>query len=111
MTKAITQTYTTVHDHRVFIIRALFAGCILSAAWYFINVYATISNTIAAEHVSAQADALGNSIGQLDAQYLGLADSASPAALSAHGMISGVVTAYIPLGASLGSVALSGHEL
>lgn len=111
MTKAIAQTYTTVHDNSIFIMRLLCAGCILAAAWYGINIYGAISRTIAAEHVSAQADALSNSIDQLDAQYLNLSDSISPATLSSFGMSSGAVTAYIPRGASLGNVALSGHEL
>jgi hypothetical protein len=111
MTKAIAQTYTTVHNNSIFIMRLLCAGCIMAAAWYGINIYSAISKTIAAEHISAQADALGNSIDKLDAQYLDLSDAISPAALSSFGMISGTVTAYIPRGASLGSVALSGHEL
>ncbi len=111
MTKAIVQTYTTVHNNRVFIVRALFAGCLLAAAWYGLNIYGAISQTIAAERVSAQADALGNSINKLDAAYISLTDSASPSALSAYGMSPGAVSAYIPRRASLGSVALSGHEL
>ena len=111
MTKAIAHTYTTVHDHRMMIIRALFAGCFLAAAWYGINIYNAISRTIAAERISAQADALGNSINQLYSQYISLTDSASPAALSSFGMKPSTVTAFIPRTASLGSVALSGHEL
>ena len=111
MTKIATQTYTTVHNHSIFIMRLLFVGCFLAAAWYGINIYSAISHTIAAERVSAQADAIGNSMNQLDAQYIGLADSASPSALSAYGLSQGVVSVYIKRGASLGSVALSGHEL
>ena len=111
MTKAIAHTYTTVHDHRMLIIRALFAGCFLAAAWYGINIYNAISRTIAAERISAQTDALGNSVNQLDAEYISLTDSASPATLSAYGMKPSAVSAFIPRTDSLGSVALSGHEL
>ncbi len=111
MTEAIAHTYTTVNDHRMLIVRALFAGCFLAAAWYGINIYNAISRTIAAEHVSAQSDALGNSINQLDAEYISLTDAASPAALSSFGMKPSAVSAFIPRTASLGSVALSGHEL
>lgn len=111
MTKAIAQTYTTVHNHRIFITQALFACCLVAAAWYGINVYSAISRTIAAEHISAQADALGNGINQLDFEYIKLDNSASPSALSAYGMSQGAVSVYIPRRASLGSVALSGHEL
>jgi hypothetical protein len=111
MTKAIAQTYTTVHNHSIFIMRLLLAACFLTAFWYGINIYGAISRTIAAEHISAEADALGNNINQLDAEYLELSDSATPSSLSAYDMSSGNVTAYIPRGESLGSVALSGHEL
>jgi hypothetical protein len=111
MTKIAIQTYTTARDHSIFIMRLLLAGCFLAASWYGMNVYAAISNTIAAEHISAEADAIGNSINQLDAQYISLANSASPSALSAYGLSQGSVSVYIQRGASLGSVAYSGHEL
>lgn len=110
MTKAIAQTYTTARNHGIFIMKLIFAGCFLAAAWYGINVYNAVSRTIAAEYVSAQADALGNSINQLDSEYIGLMDSASPAALADYGMSPGTASVYIARTASLGGVALSGHE-
>jgi hypothetical protein len=111
MTKAITQTYSTLHNHSVLITHALFGGCLLAAAWYGINVYSAISRTIFTERVSAQTDAIGNSINQLDSEYIKLTSSASLSALAAYGMAPSTVTAYISHTASLGSVALSGHEL
>jgi hypothetical protein len=111
MTKALAQTYTTIHTYRVFIMRLLCVGCALATVWYGINVYSAISRTIAASHVSAQANALSNEVNQLGSRYISLSNAASPSALSSYGMTPGTVSAYIPRTASLGSVALSGHEL
>ena len=111
MTKALAQTYTTIHTYRVNIMRLLCVGCALATVWYGINVYSAVSRTIAAEHISTQSSALSNSVNKLGSQYIELANLASPNALSAHGMTVSAVTTYIPRTASLGSVALSGHEL
>ena len=111
MTKALAQTYTTIHTYRVLLMRVLCAGCILAAIWYGVNVYTAISRTIVAEHISTEASILGTSVNELGAQYIQLSHSASPSALSSYGMDLGHVTAYIPRTSSLGSVALSGHEL
>ena len=111
MTKALAQTYTTVHTYRVFIMRVLCVGCALATVWYGINVFGAISRTISAEHISAVTNDLSNSVNQLGAQYVQLTNVASPSALAEHGMSVSPVTAYIPRTASLGSVALSGHEL
>ncbi len=110
MTKALAQTYTTVHTYRVMIMRVLCVMCALATLWYGINVYSAISRTIAAENVSKQAAALSNSVNQLGSDYIKLSHSASPSALSQYGMNLGQVTAYIPRNVSL-SVALSSHEL
>ncbi len=110
MTKALAQTYTTVHTYRVFIMRVLCAACIMATLWYGINVYEAVSRTIAAEHISSQANALNNSVNDLGTQYMKLENSASPSLLSSYGMTVSQVTAYIPRTASLGSVALSSHE-
>jgi hypothetical protein len=111
MTKALAQTYTTIHTYRVFIMRVLCVGCTLSAIWYGINVYSAISHTIAASRLSAEVNALSNEVNQLGSRYISLSSAASPSTLSAYGMNPGTVSAYIPRTASLGSVALSGHEL
>ena len=111
MTKAIINTYTTVHTYRVIIMKALCVGCALATLWYGVNVFQAISKTIATEHMSAKASSLSNSVNQLGTQYIKLANLASPSALATHGMTVTQVSAYIPRTASLGSVALSGHEL
>ena len=111
MTKALAQTYTTVHTYRVFIMRALCIGCAFATLWYAINVYQAISRTIASEHISSATDALSNSVNELGAQYIRLSSSASPSALEKYGMTVSPVSAYIPRTASLGSVAFSSHEL
>jgi hypothetical protein len=111
MTKALAQTYTTIHAYRVFIMRALCIGCLVATVWYGVNVYQAISRTIAAENVSGLASGVSDSVNQLGAQYIQLADLASPSALSAHGMTVSSSTIYISSGASsLGSVAFLGHE-
>jgi len=110
MTKALAQTYTTVHTYRVLIMRVLCVGCALATLWYGINVYQAVSRTIAAEQIGGEADALNNSVNDLGTQYMKLENSASPSALSTYGMTVSPVSAYIPASASLGSVALSSHE-
>ncbi|MES2314428.1 MAG: hypothetical protein V4524_00625 [Patescibacteria group bacterium] len=110
MTKALAQTYTTVHTYRVMIMRVLCVMCALATLWYGINVYSAISRTIAAENISKEASALSNSVNQLGSDYIKLSHSASPSALSQYGMNLGQVTAYIPRTTSV-SVALSSHEL
>ena len=111
MTKALAQTYTTVHRYRVFIMRMLCVGCAVATLWYGVNVYVAISRTIAASHISSAADAVSDSVNQLGSQYIKLSNSASPSALSSYGMTVSPVSAYIPRTAALGSVALTGHEL
>ena len=111
MTKAIAQTYTTIHSYRVVIMRVLCVGCVLSTLWYGLNVYQAISRTIAAEQVSASVSKLSNSVNDLGTQYIKLANQASPSALAAHGMTVTGVSAYIPRTTSLGSVAIAGREL
>jgi hypothetical protein len=111
MTKALAQTYTTVHTYRVFIMRILCVGCAFATLWYGINVYEADSRTIVAERIGSEANALNNTVNDLGTQYMKLENTVSPSALASYGMTVSPVSAYIPAGASLGSVALSGHEL
>lgn len=111
MTKALAHTYTTVHTYRVIIMRVLCVMCAVATLWYGINVYSAISRTIAAENITKEASALSNTVNQLGSDYIKLSHSASPNALTQYGMKLGQVSAYIPRTTSLGTVALSGHEL
>ena len=110
MTKAIAQTYTTIHSYRVVIMRMLCVACALATVWYGVNVYEAISRTIVAEHLSGTANVLSNSVNDLGTQYIKLANLASPNSLSSYGMTVAGVSEYIPRSASFGSVALSSHE-
>jgi len=111
MTKAIAQTYTVAHEYRVQITTALLATCLVLVAIYGANVYMLISRTVALQQTESQINTLSSEVAKLDTQYLQISSAVTPASLKARGFEQGQASAYITRSASLGSVALSGHEL
>ncbi len=110
MAKAIAQTYSIAHDYRAHITATIFGLCAFMAMLYATNIYKTVSATVALEGTQTEIATLSSSVGKLDAQYLNISRSASPDNLKSYGLSEGKVSAYISSPASLGSVALSGHE-
>jgi virulence-associated protein VapD len=78
---------------------------------YGMNVYAAISHTVAIQNVEKQVSGLSSSVDSLDAQYIRLSSAITPDVLPKHGFSQAQVSAFISRSVSLGSVALSGHEL
>ena len=111
MTKAIAHTYTTVHTYRRQITLWLMAACLVCAVIYAANVYSVISHTVALQKIETQSASIESSVRSLDGKYLELSGNITPDLLRSHGFTSGSVSAYITRSASLGSVAISGHEL
>ena len=111
MTKAIINTYNVANEYRRHFTYALIAGCILMIAIYLFNVYKVIASTVAFQNTQNQAVALETKVEGLDSQYLDLSSQITPDTLALHGFKPGKVSAYIPRNASLGSVAIGGHEL
>ena len=111
MTRAIAQTYKMTNDYRAHIAATLFGLCAFMVILYAVNIYRTISSTIALQSTQAHGAALSSAVGKLDSQYLDISLSATPSALSKYGLSQGKVSAFISSPASLGSVAMSGHEL
>ncbi|MEK7641581.1 MAG: hypothetical protein AAB365_01145 [Patescibacteria group bacterium] len=110
MTKALAQTYTIAHTYRRSITTALLMGCIVSALFYAANLYRVISHTVALQHITQEAKELNASVQALDAQYLGISKNITPDTLDVYGYGQAEVSAFISR-ASLGRVALAGHEL
>lgn len=111
MTKALAHTYTTIHGYRRHITWALLATSAVLVAIYAINLYRVISHTIALKQVSAQVASLDASVATLDSQYIALSHTITPDAIAARGFDQGKVSAFISRTASLGRIALAGHEL
>lgn len=114
MTKAIAQTYTTIHGYRLQITVAVLFACALSVIAYAFNVYAVVSHTVALGKVQAAISATASDVNDLDAKYLELSSTLTPDTLSRYGFSEGKVTAFIPRTAATASLsralAASGHE-
>ncbi|MEI6396806.1 MAG: hypothetical protein WCO48_01915 [Candidatus Taylorbacteria bacterium] len=111
MAKAIAQTYNIANDYRAHITATIFGLCAFLAILYGVNIYKTVFATIALENTEKQVASLSSTVGSLDTQYLSISRAATPSNLKTYGLSQGKVSAYISSPASLGSVALSGHEL
>jgi hypothetical protein len=111
MTKALAQTYNIANEHKKRLAYAMIFGCLFLVFIYAMNLYRVISRTVAIQDVNTQTVALAKSVDGLDSRYLELASQATPDKLSEYGMTQGEVTEYISRTASLGRVALGGHEL
>lgn len=111
MTKAIAHTYSTIHGYRRHITMALMAASMVCALVYAANLYRVISHTLALRQVVAETAALDTAISKLDAQYISISHTITPDSLSARGFEQGKVSAFISRTASLGRIALAGHEL
>ena len=111
MTKALAQTYTTAIYYRTQISTVLMAACLLFALIYAVNIYSTISHTVSLQHIQSQEASLSRAVEGLDSQYLGYSSKITPDSLHSYGLTAGQVSEYISRPASLGRVALSGHEL
>lgn len=111
MTKAIAQTYTTIHEYRRQITLALLATSLVLVTIYAVNLYRVISNTLAIQNIRAEVATLEMSLDKLDSQYIALSHTVTPDAVTARGFDQGEVSAFISRTASLGRIALAGHEL
>jgi len=111
MTKALAQTYNAAYEHRLNITYAVLAACAVVTCIYAMNVYRVVSRTVALQQAETRITAVTASVDNLDAQYLELSSSVTPDSLKQYGLSEGQVSAYISRSASLGSVALGGHEL
>lgn len=111
MTKAIAQTYGAAMQHRRMIVMVLMAGVAVCAFVYAFNVFRVVSRTVAVQKTESKIASVENRVQSLDARYLELANKITPDMVKSYGMKEGEVTAYILRTASLGRVAMSGHEL
>jgi hypothetical protein len=111
MTKALINTYNIATEYRRHFTNALIFGCMLAVLIYVFNVYRIIGNTVTLQKVQAQSVTMESDVQKLDSKYLELSSQITPDTLAAHGFTAGKVSAYIPRNASLGRVAIGGHEL
>ena len=111
MTKVISQTYNVTMEYRAKLTWAALVICAFLALFYSWNLYKVIASTVALHRIEVDKSKLTGSLDGLDAQYLALSDKITPDALKSHGMTQVSVTEYIPRNASIGRVAMLGHEL
>lgn len=119
MTKAITTTYTLIHEYRARITTALLVGCALCIAAYAANVYAVISHTVKLGRIESQINSISAAVNDLDARYLDLSSAITPDTIASYGLHAPKVTAYIPRTPATaaatpstgGLLAARGHEL
>lgn len=111
MTKAIAYTYTATMEHRARITSALFAMCLVMVVAYAAYLYSAISRTVSIQKTDKAAALLAASVDALDADYIRMSSRITPDTIAAHGFSRTKVSAFIPKTASLGRVALGGHEL
>jgi hypothetical protein len=111
MTRAITKTYAFAHEYRKIIASVLAAACLTALVFYGINVYGAISKTIAVQKTENEIVSLSAAVDALNSEYLGLSGAITQITMKSYGMTEGSPSAYISRTASLGRVAVTGHEL
>ena len=111
MTQTLVNTYNIANDHRIKLTYTLFVGCFFMIAVYVFNVYKVISSTVVIQKIDSQSVAMESNVQNIDSKYIELSSQITPDVLAGHGFTPGKVSAYIPRNASLGSVAIGGHEL
>jgi len=100
-----------MNEYRTYVTYAILAGCFLGVLVYGFNIYSIVTHTVALREIEEQTATLANSVQILDTRYLEISGKITPDTLRAHGFSQGVVSEYISRAASLGRVAIGGHEL
>jgi hypothetical protein len=111
MTRAIAQTYNIANDYRAQITGFFLTLCVFMVAIYMINIYRTISGTIALESAEKQIASVSSAVGSLDAQYMEASRAATPDALNDYGLQQGKVSVYISSPAKIGRATMTGYEI
>jgi hypothetical protein len=106
MTKAIAQTYNTLHDNVKLINYVLLLACLLLVSLYVMNIFRVVSRTVSLQKVESKISLLSSSVNNLDSEYLALSGKITPDNLSDFGMTKGKVSEYITrsAGSKLGFV-------
>lgn len=89
-------------ENRQKITYALMAVCALLLVFYGLNIYATISRTVALEKVSTETKVVEDSLRTLDAQYIALSGKITPEMAKSYGLKEVPVYAFINRSATLG---------
>ncbi len=111
MNRAIAHTFSFHKEYKTIISYGLLGACALLGMIYSINLFSMISNTIAVKNLRSESNQIARSLEELDGQYLAISSNITPDKLSRYGLEQGKVSLFITKTASLGRVALSGHEL
>lgn len=110
MTKAFTKTNTLGFMYRTYATYVLIAACFGLIVMYSFSIYKVISHTVAVKGVEKEITALSSSVDDLEAKYTKISSAIHPESITKFGLTHGRVTSYIPRTASLGKVAMLGHE-
>ena len=110
MTRAITYTYSITREYQAYLTYALFGACLFMALIYSVNLYATISQTVALQKIEFQITFKENSVRGLDVKYISLSSNITPEMAKNYGLRETLVTTYINRNTSLGRIALRVHE-
>ena len=111
MTKVLIYSYSALKENLVKITGVFLIGCLFFILIYVVNVYRVITQTVALQKIQNQTAELSTDLERLDSQYLTLSADLTPDNLAAYDMKVGHVSQYISRSASLGRVAVGGHEL
>ncbi len=111
MTRAIAQTYHIANDYRMQITGFFLALCVFMGLVYVVNIYMTVSSTVALSRAEKNITAISSAIGTLDAQYLQASRIATPDALKGFGLNQGKVSVYISSPAKIGQLTMTGYEI
>ncbi len=109
MTKIIAKTYNLADENRQRITYALLIACAAMFVFYGMNLYATVSRTVALEKLSAQTKTVEDSVRTLDTQYIALSSKITPEAAKEFGLKEVAVSAFIDRTTTLGLTTLQGR--
>jgi hypothetical protein len=110
VTQVAVQTYANLRSYRATVTLLLMALCLALVGIYAVNVVTLISHTVALQKTETAVSALTLSTNDLDGKYLEAMSGITPELASRYGLRPAEVSEYISNSASLGRVALGGHE-
>lgn len=113
MMRVIAHTAGEINQKRAYISLAVLFLSLVMGLVYAVNLYSLISRTVAIKNIESKINSINSVTSTLDAEYLKLASTITPDAISSHGLKQGRVTAYITRPsptASIINLASGGHE-
>lgn len=102
--KTIAKTYSFSKEYSAKITKLVLLGCLVAVFIYGINLYMTVSRTVAIRSLEAEISKIDETVKQLDGQFIALSSKITPELAGRYGLSETEVSAYINKTTSLGVV-------